>query len=583
MTDNSLFPMRFEDNGSVIAVIDGDNNATRVSPFEISPSRVLYQSQVSCLTELAGRRRRNRRDSEYNEESEPELVERELAFLIYVTQGSRGWGHIPKSGRVQIDQSKLLVAPGVQYPLALTTKMLDAFRKGEFDIDPVDMFSIVNAFQQNRIDFSGTDQGIVRFSEICSIWAIGTHFHQAFRTFPFIKYEGPSGCGKTTANWTTASICFHPIPTPDLSDPSLYRLREATNGTIAMDERDFKKKTESRLDDFLNSGFTKGGFVFRNVKDELGNIVPTPFSVYGPFSFSGVQDLPYMTETRTLIIPMRRTLLKRFSGTLATPFDVEATRIRDMLYLCRFLFGMKIAELYEALNVEDFDLDTRAWDLARPLIAVASLFAPDTIPSIIAYVNSQVREREGEATDRGEIKVLLALSEIVKLKQTETETLKLEAPAYNLPIEFPLGLTAIRNQILEMFTDENKDWWTNRRIAKSLRQLGFLKKSRSGSRGEFQYFITIHGVHDWVSRLRLTEDHELTEHTSTSICSVPSDVQLLSVKTTEAECSVENLSSVEKTEQTEGPEVTERTGSQETQAESFVNGLNRGLQGGNSK
>ena len=119
-------------------------------------------------------------------------------------------------------------------------------------------------------------------STISAVWAIATHFHQAFVTFPFLKFEGPPGCGKTTANWTVACASFHPIPTPDISDAGFYRIRESVNGTVALDERDFMKQTESRFDDFLNNSFTKGGYVIRIEKDANGLLFPDCFASLDP-------------------------------------------------------------------------------------------------------------------------------------------------------------------------------------------------------------------------------------------------------------------------------------------------------------
>jgi hypothetical protein len=570
------FQKHFEVNGSHIIVDMSLEMAKRTSGQEITQDRVFYPTHLQCLVRVAKGRGKQAED-EYVEE------ERDIPFLIYETGVTRGWVPIPKTGRVKVGHDEFLVSRPMQYPFALDTKLLNQLIEG-LHYNPHEIFKTVKEdYLDVRVDFSGTSTASYDIGDVCAIWVIGTHYHQAFNVFPYIKYEGPSGCGKTTANWTVALIAYHPILTPDVSDAGFYRIRELTGGTIAMDERDFKKKSDQRIDDLLNNAFTKGGFVIRNAKDEMGNIVPTLFWVFGPFSFSGVQDLPYMTETRTLMIPMRRTLLKRFSGTLPSPFDPQAQGIRNVLYMSRFQFGRQIAKIYDELDVHDFPLDTRGWDMARPLIAVAKVFAPDKIPALIRFVNEQVKEREGEASERGEIKVLVALSEIVKVKHQE-ET----ATNITLSQEFPLGLTAIKNQVLALFPDEAEVYWTARRIGKALRQLGFLDKKRSGSRGEFEYNIRAGAVTDWVKRLRLTDSPtevaEDTEHIPQKLNSVRSVVQLPrgqasldclhpdSVSSvvqcssgkpaedklgTEDSSSVGKLSSVGKAEQTEDTEFTE--------------------------
>jgi hypothetical protein len=503
-----LFQRTFEDRGRKIIVDESLQSAKQMRGYEITHDYVLYSLYLSCL--VSEPKRDRKRATEDQTDNEEQYVERDCPFLVYDRGTTKGWVNVPESGRVKLGQDQFRVSRPMAYPFMLDPKMLKELESQPLDYDPHAIFDSVRAFLKSRIDFSGTNTAqMYDMTDICALWAIGTHFHQCFNVYPYIKYEGPSGCGKTTANWTVASISFHPILTPDVSDAAFYRIREAIGGTIAMDERDFKKKTDQRIDDLLNSAFMKGGFVIRNAKDESGNIAPVLFYIFGPFSFSGVQDLPYMTETRTLMVPMKKTLLKEFSGTLPQPSDPEAEALRNILYLSRFQFGREVARIYDELNVHDFPLDTRGWDMARPLIAVAAVFGgPETVQALVSFVNAQVTQREGEAGDRGEIKVLLALSQIVKLRHEEEE-----AAGVEFGQELQLGLTAIKEEILELYPEEDKVYWTERRIGKSLRQLGFIDKRRSGSRGQFQYFIKVSAVADWLKRLRLTEPTELTEHT----------------------------------------------------------------------
>ena len=117
-----------------------------------------------------------------------------------------------------------------------------------------------------------------------------------------------------------------------------------------------------------------------------------------------------MTETRTLIIPMKKSLLQQYSGTMPRVCDAEPTVIRNQLYMSRFALGMEVARIYDSLKVEDYNLDARGWDMARPLIAVAKIFAPKVVDTIVTYVNEQVTERAEDSQERDEIKVLLAVA-----------------------------------------------------------------------------------------------------------------------------------------------------------------------------
>ena len=248
--------------------------------------------------------------------------------------------------------------------------------------------------------------------------------------------------------------------------------------------------------------------------------MPQFFRVFGPFSFSGVQDLPYMTTTRTLYIPMKRTLkVKKYSGTHTNPYKEEPTKIRNLLYLSRFEYGSRIAEIYQELAAEDFNLETRGWDLAKPLIAVAEVFAPEIIPEIVSYTNEQLSDRGEDATERGEMKVLVALQATIKIKSEANE---------DVSKPFRLSLGAIKTILLQVFPDEDAKYWNNRRINRYLKDQLDFRSARSGRGGSTEVIIDPALVQDWLLRMRMdkaTEDTEATEdspRTSSSVSSAPS-------------------------------------------------------------
>ncbi|MGO9645881.1 MAG: hypothetical protein ACLPY5_14190 [Candidatus Bathyarchaeia archaeon] len=480
-------PTHFSVDGKQIDLNIGEDRPRDIGGYDITPEMVVYTSFVPATQTTRIKRKR-----EDDEEDELRLINQPM--LAYTKPHLQGWVPIDHSRTVTIGSAKFVVRSVSDYPLALDNAELIEWSKNGVDINPTELFISSKQYLARRVDFVN-DSHEYDYYDLCTIWPIATHYHMAFDTFPFLKFSGPPGCGKTTANYAVASISFHPVLTPDMSDAVFYRIREATCGTVAMDERDFYKKTESRFEDFLNNSFTRGGYVIRNTKDDDGRITPQFFEVFGPFTYSGVQSLPFMMTTRTLDIPMRRTLTKRYSGTAVNPRSEESTRIRNVLYLSRFQYGMRVAEIYRQLNVEDYQLDTRGWDMARPLIAVAMVFAPNIIPEIVAYVNEQVTEREEDATERGEIKVLLALQEIVNIKKQAGEAL--DKP-------FRISLTAIKTTILNLFPDEDEGYWKNQRIGRHLSgHLNFKKKTRASKNGNWEYMVNAAQVHDWVKRLRL--------------------------------------------------------------------------------
>jgi len=449
------FPKEFHTNKTKLLLLSEEEAAHDAGPYDLTESYALHAIYLPCnVTALS----KQARSLDVPDEGENNGKQLDMPFLLYVHGTDRGLVLID-SGMADIGEFRFKFRSLCPYRYGLGPSTVNQFERGS-TISPSEVFGHVLQYIRSRVDFD--DEVTYR---ILAIWSIGTHFHQAFMTYPFLKFEGPPRCGKTTANYTAGSISFHPIFTPDLSDASFYRLREGLSATVIMDERDFSKRETSRFDEFLNNSFTRGGCVVRSDKDSNGNIVPTLFRVFGPFSFSGVQQLPYMTETRTLIINMRRTLLAQYSGTTPLLDCDEVAQLRDQLYLLRLQVGQQVAKIYRELKPESFGLDTRIWDIARPLITVARMVTPESISDIVTFVKAQGREREDDATDREEIQCIAKACEIVVgvISYAERELLK---PGYTevehlgvrigdpITIERPFRTLAGKNTIASRAFDD---------------------------------------------------------------------------------------------------------------------------------
>jgi len=523
----AAFPLTFDQGNKVLQILDGEKRFEQVSAYEINPECVLHVGMLPTVLTVKKTQQAEgpvEEDLETGELLNVEDYEGETPFLFFRNHDKTGWLPLTKSRHVRIGNLKLLIRATMgNYPYGITPSAIDKYIRRNAEIFPDVVFDLVKTFIKARVDFDIDPAKPYNEYDIDAIWTIGTHFHQAFTTYPQKKYEGPPGCGKTTANITSCCLSFHPLLTPDMSDSALYRLREAACVTICLDERDFNKHTESRFSDFLNNSFTKGGVVVRIDKDRKGLLNAIFFHVFGPFSFSGVQDLPYMNETRTLIFSMKKTLKgAQYSGTAPKLNDPEAVAIRDILYCARLQFGPAIARIYEELRAEDFGVETRAWDMARPLIAVAKVFGtPEIIASIVAFVNEQVTERNEDAEERTEIKVLFALKALIHTeqgKQLDLEKAWKESGATEPPkpeTQVDLALGPIKEQLLQIYPEESPDFWNNKRIGSCLRRLSFRNRHRSyraGGHGNFVYTIKFADVDLWLRRFQLSNVDKVGEN-----------------------------------------------------------------------
>lgn len=314
---------------------------------------------------------------------------RDGMFLLWNKKGKRGWSFVD-GGIVTINELRFDV--GEIYPLdsMATPRLAQRWRDGE----TVDMMI---EYEKNldqicqRVEFP-TEAS----SHIATLYRIGTHFHPAFNAFPFLDFVGPPASGKTKANYTIAAATLHPLLTPNLSNASFYYWRQATGCTLVIDEKNLSSRYDDAIADLVNSAYKRGGKVSRVMKDSSGQFKPKIFSVYGPIQYSGARILPQMMSTRTLTIPMKRTLKSAYSSfDDLLPDSPEAVELRESLYLARLCHGFEAYDIYESIKPTDFGLRNHKWELAHPLLTVAMLIDKELIKFVLDFFKQSKEETSG--------------------------------------------------------------------------------------------------------------------------------------------------------------------------------------------
>jgi len=135
-------------------------------------------------------------------------------------------------------------------------------------------------------------------------YTVMTWFSYRYDSMPYLRFIGDYGTGKTTALRALSSICYRSLNISGaISAPALFRVVDAVQGTLQIDEADFKGSgLEGQIVKILNHGYTRGVAIIRLNRDNE----PVAFQAFGPKIIA--TRLPFRDaalESRCLNIKMK--------------------------------------------------------------------------------------------------------------------------------------------------------------------------------------------------------------------------------------------------------------------------------------
>lgn len=181
-------------------------------------------------------------------------------------------------------------------------------------------------------------------------------------------------CGKSTLRYVLEELVARARATSNLSDAVLYRIMEAEQPTLLIDEADTFLKERKGLTGLINDGYTPSGNALRIGGSDFNQL--EVYSSWGAKAIFGIGDLPETIESRSIKIQMRRkrkdeTVIRLNHYKRANPEIFS--RLRSQLL--RFVIDYKdaIAGYYPVLPD---GLDDREEDNWETLLKVAHAFGP---------------------------------------------------------------------------------------------------------------------------------------------------------------------------------------------------------------
>lgn len=175
------------------------------------------------------------------------------------------------------------------------------------------------------------------FEQIASYYVLFTWLYDKFNEVPYLRALGDFGSGKSRFLQTIGLLCYKPIFTGGATTPSpIFRIINETNGTLIIDEADFRfSDMSSDIVKILNTGYQKGIPVLRS--EGQGTFEVKAYDVFCPKIIATRETFTDKAlESRFLVEEMGVGKLRDdISLTLDSNFYITAEHIRNKLLMWR--------------------------------------------------------------------------------------------------------------------------------------------------------------------------------------------------------------------------------------------------------
>lgn len=185
----------------------------------------------------------------------------------------------------------------------------DADRTASIEFDEVEPWRDAVALSDVLDLISGT---ILRFivcdrvtADAAALWVVMTWLMDTVKVAPLAVITAPEKrCGKSQMLSVIGRMVCRPLQASNISAAALYRVVEAHQPTLLIDETDAFLKDNEDMRGIINSGHTPdSAYVIRLVGDDHA---PVKFSTWGAKALSGIGTLADTIMDRAVVLQLRR-------------------------------------------------------------------------------------------------------------------------------------------------------------------------------------------------------------------------------------------------------------------------------------
>lgn len=232
--------------------------------------------------------------------------------------------------------------------------------------EPVAMSDVLDLVSSTILRFIVCDKPT---ADAAALWVTMSWLIDVVKVAPLAVISAPEKrCGKTQMLSAMGRMVRRPLQASNISSAALYRVVEAYQPTLLIDETDAFLKDNEDMRGIINSGHTPdSAYVIRLVGD---NHEPVKFSTWGAKALSGIGTLADTIMDRAIVLQLRRKLPQESAERLRHAEDGLFDEIKSKI--CRAVNDHR--ELIRSCKPEiPSVLHDRAQDNWEPLLSIASI------------------------------------------------------------------------------------------------------------------------------------------------------------------------------------------------------------------
>lgn len=294
------------------------------------------------------------------------------------------------------------------------------FLNSEAEVQPLSMvYEKIHTSLQKYLDFADT-----RTASMLALWIMGTFVYRLFPAFPYLYFTGTRGSGKTKTLDILSLLSFNGMHSSCRSSAAgLLRLVDGDGATLCLDEAeklwDQRDEQSGYIQDLLRLGYKDGTGVIK-CEDSAFGPRPRLFDPYSPKAISGIEGVENALYSRcieTVTLASVKSSVADREVVLRSP---EWPELRAVIYPTMLMATAGIEKILDSAG-EDFarGLSSRARELWKPLLCVASAISKDMYDRTLSFAIEAQNERANEEHDVDTLKVLSCLKELVGGKDAD--------------------------------------------------------------------------------------------------------------------------------------------------------------------
>jgi len=341
------------------------------------------------------------------------------------------------------------------------------------------LFDLIKKTLEEHIDFYRDG-----YVEVVTCWVIGSFLFPAFSAYPYLFLTGPRGSGKTKLLDVIGYMAFNAESTSSVTPASVFRIVEANQATLLIDEAEMLKggKDNLELKLILNAGYKPGKPVTRTNTDTME---VERFLVYSPKAIASINQIDSTLKSRGIEVNMIKTSSKSKGNRRVTDRSGDWWKIRDALYRYLLDYVFDVQKIYEE-SEEVNKLQCRKNELWSPLLAIA-LHIDKGVFDVVAKAAVGDSKGEESTIDDWHASLLKGLKDVVTVHKDYV-------------------LSDLRDAMLRYLEIDEKDNVSSRWVGSALVRFGFSRGSRQST--GMTYSIDPEKVNDLLVRYQLVESED---------------------------------------------------------------------------